>query len=294
MESALETPRLVQPPPLSLNEAWVSVTSLLRGEMQKGLYITWVEPLQPLSFKDGLFRVGCANRATRDWVKDHLNSKIEKLLESIYMRPVSLSLTIWTRADEIVEPAAPGVGERTGKTAAKSKPAKNGRIEPEDSPEEEARPASPRKIQLQRAYGTERARVVQPERGMFLTMYFLNKWLPLVGHSAMTVIMAARALCYWNVKTGEMRNVIETDMSELARRASVSVRTVKEVLNAPLVKQYFLRYKVRRVMTSNGVRTAGIVLFVRMDEPVTPEDQQENGILEEEHWYTADFDDEQD
>jgi hypothetical protein len=108
----------------------------------------------------------------------------------------------------------------------------------------------------------------------------------------MTTILAARSLCYWNPMTGEKRNVIETDMSELARRASVSLRTVKDVLSQDLVKRYFLRYKVRRVMTAYGVRTAGIILQVRMDDPLTPEDQDAHNLAEEERWYTADFEDE--
>jgi hypothetical protein len=160
-----------------------------------------------------------------------------------------------------------------------------------DSPKPE-NGGSPRKIQLQRAYGTERARVVQPERGMFLTKYFFANWLPLLGHSAMTTVLAARSLCYWNPLNGDLRNTVETDMSELARLASVSVRTVKDVLNNELVKRYFLRYKVRRIMTPNGVRTAGIRLQVRMDDPLTPEDQEQHHLPEEERWYTADFEDE--
>jgi hypothetical protein len=138
---------------------------------------------------------------------------------------------------------------------------------------------------LQRAYGTERARIIQPERGMFTTLYLFNEWLPLIGHSAFAVILAARSLCYWNPMTGEMRNVIETEMSVLARKASVSVRTVKEVLSSELVQHNFLRYKVRRIMTVNGVRTAGISLVVRMDDPLTPADQERSGVGEEEHWF---------
>jgi hypothetical protein len=34
---------------------------------------------------------------------------------------------------------------------------------------------------LQRVYGSERAGIIQPERGMFVTMYFFNNWLPLCG-----------------------------------------------------------------------------------------------------------------
>ena len=144
-------------------------------------------------------------------------------------------------------------------------------------------------MMLQRAYGSERARLIQPERGMFITGYLFSNWLPLIGHSAFAVILAARSLCYWNPMTGELRNVVETEMGELAERAAVSVRTVKEVLNNDLVQRYFLRYRVRRVMTSNGVRTAGISLQVRMDDPLTPQDQVKSGILEEEEWYLAEF-----
>ncbi len=62
---------------------------------------------------------------------------------------------------------------------------------------------------------------------MFITGYLFSNWLPLIGHSAFAVILAARSLCYWNPMTGELRNVVETEMGELASRAAVSVRTVK-------------------------------------------------------------------
>jgi hypothetical protein len=151
---------------------------------------------------------------------------------------------------------------------------------------------STRKVMLQRAYGSERAGIIQPERGMFVTMYFFNNWLPLIGHSAFTIILAARSMCYWNPLTGDLRNVIETEMSELAARASVSVRTVKDVLNNDLVRKYFIRYKVRRIMTPNGVRTAGISLQVRMDDPLIPDDQSLTGV-DEEDWYLPEFGDEE-
>jgi hypothetical protein len=145
---------------------------------------------------------------------------------------------------------------------------------------------------LQRAYGSERAKLIQPERGMFVTTYFFCEWLPLLGHSAFATILASRSLCYWNPMTGELRNTIETEMSELAQRAAVSVRTIKDVLTNELVRQYFLRYLVRRVMTPNGVRTAGISLQVRMDDPLTPQDQQLSEIPESENWYSSEFDNE--
>ena len=177
------------------------------------------------------------------------------------------------------------VKDDTQRTEEKAAPSK---VMPETEPDLTAEPSS-RKMMLQRAYGSERARLIQPERGMFVTGYLFSNWLPQLGHSAFAVILAARSLCYWNPMTGELRNVVETEMGELAERAAVSVRTVKEVLNNELVQRYFLRYRVRRVMTSNGVRTAGISLQVRMDDPLTPQDQVKSGILEDEEWYLAEF-----
>jgi hypothetical protein len=187
-----------------------------------------------------------------------------------------------------------------GEPAVKMSPVKNPEpvaVKPSeektDAPEE-FEPASggesrSRKVLLQRAYGSERAGLIQPERGLFLTNYLFNNWLPLIGHSAFAVILAARSLCYWNPMTGELRNVVETEMGELAEKAAVSVRTVKDVLNNEAVQRHFLRYRVRRVMTSNGVRTAGISLQVRMDDPLTPLDQVKSGIMEEEEWYLPEF-----
>jgi len=269
-------------------EAWQMVLSQLHSELSRSQFETWVEPLRPLGYHDRVFRLGAVNPYTRDWVESRLKSRISRLLEGLYHEPVTLQITVSNHFYQPEEPepaldlslpeAAPAPAEAAAGPA------------PTDEPPTANQPASShRKVMLQRAYGSRRAVIIQPERGMFLTMYFFNNWLPLLGHSAATVILAARSMCYWNPMTGELRNTVETEMAELAHRAAVSVRTVKDVLAGELVQSYFLRYKVRRMMTPNGVRTAGIVLQVRMDDPLTPEDQVIHNIPEEEHWYTPDF-----
>lgn len=325
MTEVVEQPTLVQMEPPDFQEAWQMVASQLRMEMKRSDYETWVQALKPLSYKEGVFRLGAANSYTRDWVESRLRARIGRLLESIFHQEVTVRFGLLKGGGAVasqktplplavIEPEVeteigeedgegekadrrgPGkreTGEAQAATAAsgRKRSSRSDTAAKPDSPKPE-NGGSPRKIQLQRAYGTERARVIQPERGMFLTKYFFANWLPLLGHSAMTTVLAARSLCYWNPLNGDLRNTVETDMSELARLASVSVRTVKDVLNNELVKRYFLRYKVRRIMTPNGVRTAGIRLQVRMDDPLTPEDQDLHNLAEEERWYTADFEDE--
>lgn len=278
-------------PALSVNlpgyqEAWQMVLGSLQAEMSKALYDTWVQPLKPIGYQNKTFTIGAFNPYGKSWVEERLSSRIEHILENLYEEPVKLSVTVSNSfyKDRVLDKTitvAPTLAPKKP-APSQSKPADPDRVDIAAEP-------SNRKMMLQRAYGSERARIIQPERGMFITGYLFSNWLPLIGHSAFAVILAARSLCYWNPMTGELRNVVETEMGELANRAAVSVRTVKDVLNDDLVMRYFLRYRVRRVMTSNGVRTAGISLQVRMDDPLTPTDQVQSGLMEEEEWYLAEF-----
>lgn len=283
-------------------EAWEMVSGQLRSEMSRAEYETWVRPLKPLGYAERVFRLGALNTFTQEWVESRLKNRITSILNGVLNEQVTLRVVVSNSYN--ASKAAAASSDNSILPAAVIEPPDEGKSAPEgkdeapaDLPDDELADAiddksSPRKMMLRRAYGSQRARVIQPERGMFVTLYFFHQWLPLIGHSAFTVILAARSMCYWNPKTGELRNSIETEMSEIAQRASVSVRTVKDVLNNELVRRYFLRYNVRRVMTPNGVRTAGILLQVRMDDPLTPADQAETGQTENGTWFSAEFEDE--
>jgi hypothetical protein len=265
----------------------------LQSEMDKTSFETWVRPLKPVSFKEGVFTIGARNTYGRDWVEARLRSRITNLLDGMLQGPVRLKFTVVNEFfHEENSSAEPARREKPSLRIAAEDRSEQNDGEPETRKSQSAEEGSPRKVLLARAYGSERARAIQPERGLFLTLYFFEHWLPLLGHSSMAVILAARSMCFWNPKTGELRNRVETDMAEIAAKASVSVRTVKDVLAGELVKKYFLRYTVRRMMTPNGVRTAGITLLVRMDEPLTPEDQDILNLPEAERWYPAEFEDE--
>lgn len=279
------------------------VLGSLRTEMSRALFETWVQPLRPVSYQNHVFTVGAYNPYGKAWVEERLGSRIVQILEGLYNEPVTFSVAVsnsfYKNAVASLNGGGTAVpltiaGEQTKSTRSKiGAPEANARsvqAKPTELDKSDlgAEPSS-RKMMLQRAYGSERARIIQPERSIMITGYLFSNWLPLIGHSAFAVILAARSLCYWNPMTGELRNVVETEMGDLAARAAVSVRTVKDVLNDDLVMRYFLRYRVRRVMTSNGVRTAGISLQVRMDDPLTPQDQVQSGLLEDEEWYLAEF-----
>ena len=272
------------------HQAWEMVTGDLRAEMSLALYETWVEPLKPVGFNERTFTVGACNTYGQAWVAERLGARITRLLEGLYGEPVTFNVIVTNGFYRTGENGALLKKSLPLNLSLEEKKSFSDEEEPSATKNDElAGAGNSRKVMLQRAYGSERARLIQPERGMFLTNYLFNNWLPLLGHSAFTVLLAARSMCYWNPMTGELRNVVETEMGDLAEKAAVSIRTVKDVLNMELVQRYFLRYRVRRVMTSNGVRTAGISLQVRMDDPLTPLDQVKTGLMEEEEWYLPEF-----
>jgi len=271
----------------SPEEAWELAISDLRREISKVHFDTWVSSLRPLGYQNHIFTVAANNPYAREWVEKRIKSTLAHKLEGLYAETVQLEIVVSNGFYRSEEGEERSFVQQEPVIVAEPPPP------PEEPVAKPAKKSSTRKAMLQRAYGNERARVVQPERSLFITRYFFSNWLPLLGHSAAMVIVAARSLCYWNPEEEELRNEIDTDMSDLARRAAVSVRTVKDVLANEMVQRYFLRYRVRRVMTSNGIRTAGISLLVRMDEPLTPQDQEAHNLIEEQHWYPLDYEDEE-
>jgi hypothetical protein len=280
------------------HDAWQMVLGQLNAEMSRVDYKTWVSPIEPLGFNGNpdKFRLAVKNDMNKRLINSRLNSRISRLLSGLYKRDIEVEVVV----------ANPFVSEEgQGESPSEIKPEKPYQLKNGEPPRKTKTPATydvrededlpvtnKRKVVLQRAYGNERANIIQPDKGLFITKYFLDHWLPLLGHSALIVVMTIRKVCYWNPYTGEKRNIFETEMGELAEQACISVRTLKTVLKNELIRRYFIRYNVRRVMTPNGIRTAGIRLQVRMDDPLTPEDQEMSGIYEDGTWFSPEFEDE--
>jgi hypothetical protein len=45
----------------SLDDAWEMILGQLQSEMDRTSFETWVRPLKPVSFRDGVFTVGARN-----------------------------------------------------------------------------------------------------------------------------------------------------------------------------------------------------------------------------------------
>jgi len=294
MGTFVESPDFIQ--------AWQMILGQLKGEMKKADFETWVKSLIPLGYENSqqpVFRLGASNTYARDWVDARLKSTISTMLKGLYKKDVDLEIVV---ANGFYDQETTQSGSFEIEPPESSKlrvgierfiPAQT--IDTEfTKPVRASNPSAKRKMLLEAAYGSEKASIIQPERGILVTNYLMDQWTPIIKHSGVFVVLAARRLCYWNVGTGEKRNIVETNMSIIAKKADVSLRTVKSLLKNEIIRKYFLRYKVRRVMTPNGIRTAGIILQVRMDDPLTPEDQTRIGHQTDDIWYSPGFEDSDD
>lgn len=71
-----------------LVSAWDSVLELLRGEMPRASFTTWVADTHPRRLVDGVLQVGARNGYARDWLESRLRSTVERALVGILSQSV--------------------------------------------------------------------------------------------------------------------------------------------------------------------------------------------------------------
>jgi hypothetical protein len=132
-------------------------------------------------------------------------------------------------------------------------------------------------IELQEAYANAYNEVVQPDRVFVASQYFRRKWVPLLGADLAWLILAMRQRCYWNKKTGEVRNVLLASQDELAVEVGLDRRHVQKLLQSKYASWFILEKKQRYEYDQRIGKTvrAKTAYKLRMDDPLTPEDRDE-------------------
>lgn len=240
----------------SITKALINTQAIIKDEMPGSYYKKYVEPLSIQSHTDQTICLHAAGQYEADWLNSRMAKSMGQHVSGILGQPMQILFT--ANGDP-----APAIELSKG-----------------------------RKAQLSQAYGETRASVVQPQKALYITNYFWRHWRPLLGKGTSSdVVIACRSLCYWNVRSGELRNVITTDRDEIAGLAGCSPSSVDRALSHQFVRMYFVRKKIARVMTDLGPRNHGLILKVRMDDPLTPEHQHQHKINEPMSWvdpYTPD------
>lgn len=231
-----------------VNEAWGKTLTLIKSEMAPDKFETMVAPLAVSSFNDDVINIHTDDDYSAKWLNDRMATTFNSCMTGILNHPIQILFI------------------------------SNGR-EPVD-----ATLSKGRKAQLTQAYGETRASIIQPHKTLYISSYFWLQWRPRLGKAASDVVIACRSLCFWNIQTGEIRNSVTTDRPEIARLASCSGSSVDRALASDDVRKYFVRKKIARFMTPDGPRNHGLILKVRMDDPLIPEHQAKYKMPEPLNW----------
>lgn len=139
------------------------------------------------------------------------------------------------------------------------------------------------------AYGTPEAAIIQPERHAPLSLYAIHRWLPRLGGQRLALVLVLRALAFDAATAADGTRRVTVSREQLAQATGVAnAGTIGEWLRSePIVggggwrriartcpeAEALSRFIPRlRYAYSGRVRT-GIVVCVRMDDPLAPEDE---------------------
>ena len=143
-------------------------------------------------------------------------------------------------------------------------------------------PASRDQITISPFYHSAVNAVTEPGRFVACSHYFVTRWMPLLGNEGTRIVLALRALGYFNPKTGERRDEIILNRTELSARVGCSKDTITRELgtdkktgksNNPALLHFVEKIHRRKRdphtgqmwQEDNGYRVA-------MDDPIHPDD----------------------
>ena len=151
----------------------------------------------------------------------------------------------------------------------------------------------PPEITVSPFYHSVRNAIIEPDKYVACSRYFLRRWSPLLGGVGVQIVLTLRSLGYDNRKTGERRDGIEIDLPELAALVGVHPATLKRELGDrrgepgvpanPALHQFVRRERQywRDPLTNRLLRTAN-VYRIAMDDPLHPDDLPRlNALLSE-------------
>jgi hypothetical protein len=154
-------------------------------------------------------------------------------------------------------------------------------------------------VQVEPMYLSQRTAIVRPDRGIFVTLYSLQKWLPLLGPERWGMVQVLRSLC---VDLPIQENgccPLPISQQELAQMLERSRETINRWLNnEPIPGQkpwrkltdkadpngylrlFIPRLKYRFERVGRAPRRVGMVLEVLMEDPLVPQDRQVMNLSE--------------
>lgn len=126
-------------------------------------------------------------------------------------------------------------------------------------------------------YHYARNELLRPDRTVFCSRYFVEKWIPRLGPTATTIVLTLRALAgeiHTTTEAGVGEAAVEVSQETVARQLGCSTSTFYRELRNNAALQAFLRIEQRFKRNQKGhIRQSENLYFIAMDDPLIPEDE---------------------
>jgi AraC-like DNA-binding protein len=126
-------------------------------------------------------------------------------------------------------------------------------------------------------YHYARNELLRPDRTVFCSHYFVEKWIPRLGPTATTIVLTLRALAgeiHATTEAGVGEAAVEVSQETVAKQLGCSTSTFYRELRNNVSLQAFLRIEQRFKRNPKGhVRQSENLYFIAMDDPLLPEDE---------------------
>ncbi len=248
---------------MTAEQIWQQALGELQLQMTRATFDTWLANTRAIAFENSTLTVGVANSFVKEWLDNRVLSTVKRTLVGIVGQPVEVQFVV---ASQALQPY-PGQALTT---------------EPEDATEG---------LEVRPVYLSPRSAIVQPDRQIAATIYFLDRWLPRLGALRWALVLLLRRLCREAPLNPDGTRRIETNRRELAELLGVSTDTISRLLKSipleghppwrvisPQNKQaeylalFIPRLRYRAECINGVTRRTGLVLDILVEDPLTPDD----------------------
>lgn len=119
--------------------------------------------------------------------------------------------------------------------------------------------------------------ITQPNSYTACSHYLTRRWKRELGPTGYAILTSFRDRCFFNRKTGELRDVIQVPVTDIATECGISEKTVRRELATNKALQRFVRAQREPVPDARrgGWHWGPNTYQVAMDDPIHPVDEPE-------------------
>jgi len=138
-------------------------------------------------------------------------------------------------------------------------------------------PPKPDAVTVSPFYHSSVNEITQPNSYTACSHYLTRRWKRELGPTGYAILTSFRDRCFFNRKTGELRDVIQVPVTDIAEECGISEKTVRREMATNRALQRFVRAQREPVpdIRRGGWHWGPNTYQVAMDDPIHPSDEPE-------------------